>query len=167
LSGGASSAAESTRGAISRAGEGARSAAEQAMDTVHDVTDSAREGARYARDSAAGMMHGLADSTRSGAEGLWDSYDYLKREQPLVLGAIAVAAGALIGSLLPGTRAEDRLMGQYSDEATQRLKEEARQRADEARTVAADAAEAARDAVQPKRAGRPGSTDEPGSAARS
>jgi hypothetical protein len=164
ISSSASSAAEAARNAVGRAGEGARASADHARDAVHGMADSARDSARYARDSAMGAVHGLADSTRAGAETLWGSYDYLKREQPLVLGALAVAAGALLGSLIPGTRAEDRLMGQYSDEATERLKEEARQKADQARGAAAEAAEAARDAVQPKRASR---TDSPGTAGES
>jgi hypothetical protein len=156
---GASSAADSARGTVTRAGESARATAQHAREAAEGMAGSVREGAMHARDSARNAAYGLADSSRAGAESLWEGYDYLRREQPLVLGALAVAAGALIGSLLPGTRAEDRLMGEQSDEAMQRLQEEGQRRVDQAKHAAADAAEAARESVQPKRAGR---SDMPG-----
>jgi hypothetical protein len=148
LSEGASSAADS-----------ARATAQHAREAAEGMAGSVREGAMHARDSARSAAYGLADSSRAGAESLWEGYEYLRREQPLVLGALAVAAGALLGSLVPSTRAEDRLMGEQSDEAMQRLKEEGQRRVDQAKDAAADAAEAARDSVQPKRAGR---SDVPG-----
>jgi hypothetical protein len=161
----ASSMGDSVRGTVTQAGESARATAEQARQSAQGMADRAREGATHARDAAMGAAsnvrgaamgaaHGFADSTRAGAESVWEGYDYLKREQPLVLGALAVAAGALVGAMLPGTRAEDRMMGEYSEEAKERLQEEARQRADQARDAAAEAAEAARESVQPKRAER-------------
>lgn len=170
----ASAMTESARDTATRAGESARATADQARQRAHDMADRAREGASHAREGVAqartaalGAAHGLADSTRAGAESLWEGYDYLKREQPLVLGALAVAAGALVGAMLPQTRTEDRMMGEYSEEAREHLQDEVRQRADEARDAAAEAAEAAREAVQPKRAERSEPQGGPGSAARS
>jgi hypothetical protein len=71
--------------------------------------------------------------------GMTEGYGYLWREQPLVLGAIAVAAGAALAALLPSTAAEDSLLGATSDAAKSRLKREAEVRADRLRDVAEDA----------------------------
>jgi hypothetical protein len=102
----------------------------------------------------------VAHASREGARGVRDGYSYLSQEQPLVLGAIAVAAGAAIGALLPATDAEDRWLGDASDDATDRLKREGRRRADEAKAAAAHTAEAARREVESR-------TDSPGTSGRS
>ncbi|MFU8817206.1 MAG: DUF3618 domain-containing protein [Pseudomonadales bacterium] len=158
--GAGSSAMESARGAASSATHSARDAASRAGDSAR----SAAEGARARAESTA---RGVADTTRASAEGLWDTYEYMRREQPLALGALAVAAGALLGSMLPSTTTEDRMMGEQSDEAAERLKEQGRRGAEQARAAAADAAETARESVQPKRAGRAEPPSGSGSATRS
>jgi ElaB/YqjD/DUF883 family membrane-anchored ribosome-binding protein len=62
------------------------------------------------------------------------------QEHPLMVGVAALAAGALAGLLLPGTRQEDRVMGPAkgrlvgeAQEATRRLKQSASTTADEVR----------------------------------
>jgi hypothetical protein len=95
----------------------------------------------------------MAYASRSGAESLIQGYQYLRREQPLVLGALAVAAGALIGAMIPATRKEDEWIGEHSDQAAERLREQARHAADQAKTTAANAAEAARQAAMSGRGG--------------
>ena len=42
--------------------------------------------------------------------------------QPMLLGSLAVAAGALLGALLPATRYEDRFVGQIRDRAVEHAK---------------------------------------------
>jgi hypothetical protein len=61
-----------------------------------------------------------------------------------MLGAIAIVAGAAIGALLPGTRAEDEWIGETSDAAKSRFKAEAKQRLDDLERAGADVADAAR-----------------------
>lgn len=164
----AGSAASAARGAAGHASDtarsaatGARSALGNAADRVRGALGSASHGTRSTMGSMAGATrstaHNVAYSSRTGADSLIHGYDYLRREQPLVLGALAVAAGALIGAMLPSTRAEDEWIGEQSDEAAQRLKEQARHTADQAKVAAAEAAEAARHAAGPGRTGESGS----------
>ena len=56
-------------------------------------------------------------------------YNKLREENPLALGACALAAGLAIGLLLPSTRREDELMGEHRDsllDQAKRIVEEAR-----------------------------------------
>lgn len=150
----ASSAAAAARGAAGQASSGARSAAEGARGAM----GSAAEHTRHALEGMAGSTRhtaqSVAEASRTGMHSLAEGFDYLRREQPLVLGAIGVAAGALIGAMFPATAAEDEWIGERRDETLDRLKEEGQRTVEEAKGAAADAAEAARQAAQPKRAGR-------------
>lgn len=140
----ASSAAQSARSAAS----GTKSAAKGAAGAASQAASSVAGAARSTADSVAG-------ASRAGARGVRDGYAYLSQEQPLVLGAMAVAAGAAIGALLPATEAEDHWMGEASEDATDRLKAEGRRRADQAKAAAAGTAEAAKREVESR------STDAP------
>jgi hypothetical protein len=62
-------------------------------------------------------------------------------DQPLVLGALGLAAGALIGAVLPGSAAEDRLMGEARDRALAKAKEAGRESYRKARERAHEMAE--------------------------
>jgi hypothetical protein len=127
-----SSAAASTRDATGHAAQNAKSAAHNIAEATHNVAGAARGAARN-----------VAGVSRAGAYNVRHGYDYLRREQPLVLGALAVAAGAALGALLPSTAAEDEWIGEASDEAAERLKRQGRRTVDDAKAAAADAAEAA------------------------
>jgi hypothetical protein len=167
-----SRAASSEAGSgISGMGEKASDAASAALGAASQTADKARSGAQRGRavaEDAADRAHdfgrSVADASRTGAHRAREGYDYLRHEQPLVLGALAVAAGALIGGLLPGTETEDRYIGEYSDDTTARLKEEADHTAERAKKTAASAAEsAAREARPPASSGSGTSGQMPGS----
>ena len=109
--------------AIDKAGEAYRSVA----DAAGAVADSLRGAAASVTDQVAGGGQGvqarageLSDQARQGVA-------WLMREQPLVLGAIGVALGAAVGALLPGTEAEDQLMGQTRDAVADRVQATAQQ----------------------------------------
>lgn len=99
------SAYQAVSGAVSSAAEGLGSVAQRARMASHDARDGVGD---------------LADSTRQGV--VW-----LMREQPLVLGAIGLALGAAVGAMLPGTEAEDRLMGETRDDLVERSSATAQQ----------------------------------------
>lgn len=97
----------------------ARELGGQASDAWHDakvhVADTASRMADTARETRASLEH-QTDRVLQG-------YNQLLRDNPLVLGAIGVAVGALLGAALPSTEPENRLMGEASD----RLAEQAKQ----------------------------------------
>jgi len=62
--------------------------------------------------------HDAADSARYRARRANESFHHMLEDNPLALGAIGVAAGALLGAMLPITRTEHELMGEASDRLT-------------------------------------------------
>ena len=94
---------------------------DQARGTVAGVRDSASDAAEAVRDAGSRLAH----STRSGAHELRDGWSYMNREHPLVLGALAVAAGAAMAAWLPPTETEDEWLGEASDDAKGRASDEA------------------------------------------
>jgi hypothetical protein len=65
----------------------------------------------------------VTDATRQQWERARGSLDYLVHEQPLALGAIGLAIGAVLGAAAPRTRVEEQMMGR----ASHNLGEKARQ----------------------------------------
>ena len=128
-----------------------------AMGAAKDASQRAAASGRGAMDSAGSSMRSARDSasraTSQSVRAARDGYDYLQREQPLVLGAAAVACGALLGALLPNTEQEDRLAGEASDDATTRIKDAATRQAQEAKEKASSAAHAATDELRSESSG--------------
>jgi ElaB/YqjD/DUF883 family membrane-anchored ribosome-binding protein len=86
-------------------------------------------------------------STRRFAEAetqrVRDNFSTMLDEQPLVLGAIGVAIGALIGSALPETEYEHRLMGKAKVKSLAKAKEIGAEQYSKLRAKTQDAADAA------------------------
>lgn len=97
-------------GAVSNAMSQTRDAAHRTSQSLSDAADATR--ARAAQ---------VSEATRRGAEKLRSGYDQLVNEQPLALGAIGLALGAVLAAAAPRTRQEDEWMGSSSD----RLKDDA------------------------------------------
>jgi len=108
----AAQAAGATREAAQRVGEGVSQAGRRIADTAH------RTGRRVSDSAArAGRQLGsLGERSRQQMERARDSAGRLADEQPLVLAALGVAVGAVLGAMLPPTRREDRLLGDTRDE---------------------------------------------------
>jgi ElaB/YqjD/DUF883 family membrane-anchored ribosome-binding protein len=68
------------------------------------------------RGKVSASMRAVREREQRAAE----SFVGLVQEQPLALGALAVAAGALIGAALPMTRYENELLAQVQDGSTSR-----------------------------------------------
>jgi hypothetical protein len=72
-------------------------------------------------------------------------------ENPLLVGAAAVLAGAAVGASLPETGRENELMGETRDSVVDRAQEAAREAASTVREVAEEAVEKVTDKVTPGR----------------
>ena len=124
-----------SEGAASRIAEasgGARERVGQARQSLSDTAQSARE--RLSR---------TADSARHQLDRAREGYDWMVREQPLALGAIGVAIGALFAAAAPRTRKEDELMGETRDRLMEQAKDAGKEQLDKAKEVADKAASAA------------------------
>ena len=139
-------AGEAASGAGSRlagmASGAAGTLADAASGATTTVNDGLEAGAAQARAAADwGTEHGRQAIRSLGA---------LAEEQPLVLGAIALAIGAAIGGALPRTRTEDSLVGAPADRvkaaAMDTVKTEGQKVAAVAGAVATEAAHIAEEA---------------------
>ncbi len=134
-----SAAADSIR----HAAAGTESAAKGAADAARGAAESASHAAGRIADATRNTAGTMASASVAGARSVAEGFTYLRREQPLVLGAVAVAAGALIGALLPSTESENRWVGDTSDAAAERLKRNARRSLEAVERVGAEAADEA------------------------
>jgi hypothetical protein len=96
------------------AAEAAASVGERVAQTTHEVGEAAHaararlgETARAARERASRVARGA----REQAERVRGGYERLVDEQPLALGAIGFALGALLAATTPRTRLDERLAG--------------------------------------------------------
>ena len=100
-----------------------RDSAARTSQKISDTTQRIGQTAQAARDKASQM----GNAARGQAERVRSGIDRLVNEQPLALGAIGLAVGAVLAASAPRTRQEDRLMGDMSD----RVKDDARQAGEE------------------------------------
>ena len=132
-------ARERTGAAREHMGEMAHSAQERMGEASARLGEVA-EGARYQMGEAAARMRHQVRSQSAQAR---DTFNYLRDEQPLILGVLGFALGAALGAGLPPTRHEDELMGEMRDEAMNRVREVGAEQLDKAKHVATAASEAA------------------------
>ena len=151
----ASDMASDVAGSVRRAGEAA-------SDTAGDVAQTASELAGQARDAASEFVGSvrrqaseagrqaseLGDQARQGMAqartGFWDALE----EQPLVVGAATLAAGLLVGLLLPSTPREDELMGSARDSLIDEVKGLGQEALEKSKHVAAAAAESLKQSAE-------------------
>jgi hypothetical protein len=99
--------------------------------TTGEDRSSVRERAAHTADAAQDRLDSVraqtADAARGARDGAYRAKDSAIRffdEHPLVVGALAVAAGAALGALLPATRRESEVMGDESARVREAAKEE-------------------------------------------
>jgi ElaB/YqjD/DUF883 family membrane-anchored ribosome-binding protein len=110
-------------------------------DKVSSTMSSTRERVGSTVASARDSVHHLSERSAQTYGRARDSFSSMVEEQPLILAALGIAAGAAIGAALPRTRQEDQLLGETRDNLMHRAGETAR-------TYADQAADKARSAVQ-------------------
>jgi len=133
-----------THTAVDKAGD----LAGQARDTVGDIADSASSMAGDVADSVrrqasdiARQASDLSAHARAGVREAQTGFRRTLEDQPLVVGAATLAAGLLVGLLLPSTPREDELMGTTRDLLVNQVKglgQEALQKGQQVVAAAAD-----------------------------
>ena len=151
-----SSLADQASGAAADAKAKAGQAAGKVQDAASDAADTVSREAQHLAQQA----------QRYGRR----AENWLERQinqNPIGVGAAALAAGALVGLAVPGTDWEDEQLGQKSDELMRKAKSAAEEKLDQAKQVASEVAdEAKKDAkdlasTAKKQADKKGLTDEP------
>jgi hypothetical protein len=152
-----------------RVADGAHAAKERAADAMHAAKDrvrgtvdraalaarATRERLRDTTSSARARAGELRDGVRHQVDRARDGYDYVLREQPLALGAVGLALGAVLAATLPRSRQEDRLMGPVRDRLADDAADTAREQMDKVRRVADTARDAAEDEWHAQQAQEP------------
>ncbi|HVJ28976.1 MAG TPA: DUF3618 domain-containing protein [Gammaproteobacteria bacterium] len=110
------------RDRAAHAADQARGAMDSTRDTLRQAAESSRETFEQTAESLRGGASRAAEVAREQAERV----DRLLHEQPLMLGALGLAAGAIIGALLPTTEHEDRLLGDMRQKAVKDAAEKSR-----------------------------------------
>ncbi len=152
-------------------GERGRSTFDSARETVKDVTERAYDGltekagaamesvsstAGTAIDSVTGAVstaytgagefaHRAYDRAGEYGSMAHEKYDHYLEENPLALGAVAVAVGAAVGFAIPATRYEGKLMGEARENLIERAQEAAGSLVDKAKQVASEAGQTIKD----------------------
>ncbi|MDW5375893.1 DUF3618 domain-containing protein [Halomonas sp. HP20-15] len=106
-------------------------------DRAREMSDGMRERTSRVRAGSRNAMHGAS----SRAQNLGQQTTHFIKEHPVMAGALGIAVGAAIGSLLPSTRTEDERMGGLRDKAVDRATEEGERYAEEARAKVHEKAE--------------------------
>ncbi|MDX1553244.1 MAG: hypothetical protein R3198_11520 [Marinobacter sp.] len=145
---------EKLSSATSSLSSSSRDAAERTRETGHQVAAGASDAMRRVGD----VSRHTAESARSGLRNAREGYTHMLQEQPLLVGVLAVAAGAALGALLPRTSAEDRILGEMSDRGTDSVKEKTEEKLQEAQRTAS--------AENPERDGAPEDGNQSSPAAR-
>ncbi len=132
LAGKAQQAADQVReraeGAYEGASEWARDTYERASGWASDAYQGQRRRAGQVGDRSARAF----GQARSGVQG------YVS-ENPMVVGLVGLAAGLLLGALLPRTRRENEMFGEWADEVRSQGVRYAREAADRGREYVEDA----------------------------
>lgn len=149
---GATAVRDKVSGAAQNMGDATSNLSERLSHGLDDLSDEAKSRVMAARRTAHEARQSSGDAMRSGSRYASDFF----RDQPLVVGALAVAMGAAIGGMLPGSRAEDDAMGESSDrlfaEAQGVLREEREKAGAVLRTAAAEAKDEMQGAKQDAKA---------------
>jgi len=133
---GVSSAASQAGEALSSAREGIAGAAQRAGQAVSGAVGSVTGSARGATQNITGRAGYMADRGYYGARDMGDGLSGFMRDQPLVAGGLGLLIGAALGAMLPGSEAEDRLMGETRDELAAKAQSLAEQGYEQAKGVA-------------------------------
>ncbi len=112
---------------------------ERMYEGTQDMTEEARQRVIAAREAAYNAQQQAEEMMRRGQREMADLFS----SQPLVVGALAMAAGAAIGGLLPRTDMEDAAMGEERDRLFEEAERIYRQEREKAGAVIGAAASAA------------------------
>lgn len=117
----------SSRFARSGVGQKLQQRASTARERLHSTMDSTRERLSSTRGAASGRVSGAVQSARDNARirarQVQDRMYTMMDDQPLVLGALAVAVGAIIGTAIPSTQYENRVLGRARDRTFSKAQE--------------------------------------------
>jgi hypothetical protein len=127
-------------------GQSVSDATSSARERLSDMADTVSDTAGAVSDRVAGATQTVASQAKRAREG----FSRLMDEQPLLVGSLGVAVGALIGASLPSTETEDRWLGEARDRTVRRAKEVGSEQSSKAREFAAETTESMEGSTPPR-----------------
>ncbi|MGV3591865.1 MAG: DUF3618 domain-containing protein [Gammaproteobacteria bacterium] len=140
--------AEEFRERVAAAGASLHDKAAHARESLHDKAAHAREALHDRREAWHSRAHHARDGLHHSADNLRDNFTRIAHEQPLALGAIGIALGAIIGAALPRTEHENRVLGRASERIKEKGREMAQSGYEKASHKAAEVVEVAEATLQ-------------------
>jgi ElaB/YqjD/DUF883 family membrane-anchored ribosome-binding protein len=140
---------EETTGELRQRAESMRN---EAAERIDDTTDEIRDRAEHLREEVSEQWDEFRDEAtmrtrqmrynarRQGRQAK-RSMQTMMRENPLAVGAAAMAIGVLAGWALPATETESRLVGEYRDDLVDQARHEAQSLASKTQSVAKEVVE--------------------------
>jgi hypothetical protein len=141
LAGGVQERAGQVAGGVAGAAGQVKDSAGNAVGTV---ADTAGDVASTVMDTAGEFAGGMQYRARRTGSKFQDMLD----ENPLMAGAMAVAAGLAVGLMAPSTEREREMMGETREKVMQQAKETVRETVDKAKQVASETAGAAQETAR-------------------
>lgn len=121
---------------VSETGHRIKDKASELSSRISETASSITGRARERMQGSSERMGALNQRTHQRYDQARDSMRHMVDEQPLVIGALGIAIGAMLGAVLPGTRREDELMGSKRDDLLESAKQTAREQAEGAKESA-------------------------------
>jgi ElaB/YqjD/DUF883 family membrane-anchored ribosome-binding protein len=146
LSGGTGEMRDKASGMMSSA----KSRVSDGTQAVGDRVRQARDSLSSASQSARQRIGDLSDSARHQMDRARGGIDYMMREQPLALGAVGLAIGAVLAAMAPRTRKEDELMGETRDQLMEKAKQAGQETLQQTTEAARKGVEQVKEATVPK-----------------
>ena len=126
-------------GTLSQAREtlsGAKETVSNAAGTAYEKVSGAVDTAYTGVGDVANQAYNKVGELRSSA---MEQYDYHIEENPLAVGAVALALGAAVGFAVPSTRYEGRMLGEYRQDLMDKAQTTASHLLDKTKEVVAEA----------------------------
>jgi ElaB/YqjD/DUF883 family membrane-anchored ribosome-binding protein len=130
------------------AGDKVGKVAGAAGDTVGQAASTVKDTVGQVAQNAGDKVGEIGEQAQYKAGQAGDWFQRTLHENPLVIGALGVVAGAAIGLLLPETEQEHRIMGQARDNLMDKAQGVAQETVDKVQRVANQAGDAVQQAAQ-------------------
>ena len=115
---------------------GAKDTVSNAAGTAYEKVSGAVDTAYTGASDVANQAYNKVGELRSTA---MEQYDYYIEENPLAVGAVALALGAAVGFAVPSTRYEGRLLGEYRQDLMDKAQTTASHLLDKTKEVVSEA----------------------------
>jgi gas vesicle protein len=139
---------ETAGNVVNSAQEKVSTIADRTQETVSNVVNQAQETASNVASQTQEAVGYIADQAQYQAQRVEDRFQHALYENPLAVGAVALAIGTAVGFSLPQTQRENELLGEARDTLIDRAQEVAQDTLEKVQQVAGDVMDQAQTTVQ-------------------